>query len=138
MNNEITALARDYANDSFFTKVPVTDSMIEAAQGKLGIVLPGQYVDYLKTFGHGGIGGVEILGFGFDGSAMFIDDTLEYREFGLPKNLVVVENVDEWLYCLDCDTGKVVPWCQGEEVRSATPNFDEFVLDEFKDAIDNM
>ncbi|MGI6217125.1 MAG: SMI1/KNR4 family protein [Coriobacteriales bacterium] len=138
MNEKIRKIISEHEEDSFFTNVSPSDEMISAAQEKLGVVLPDQYVEYLKTYGHGGVGGVEILGFGFDDSAMFVDDTLEYRGFGLPDNLVVVENVDEWLYCLDCDTGAVVSWNEADGLRAEYPDFDEFILDEFNDAIDNL
>lgn len=57
-------------------------------------------VDYLSEYGHGGIGGIEVLGVGLDGSAVFEDVTLDNRGEGLPEDLVVVERCDEWLECM--------------------------------------
>lgn len=34
----------------------------------------------------------------------------DMRNETLPVNLVVIENVDEWLTCVDCNTGKIVSW----------------------------
>ena len=138
MNEKINKLVAEHESDSFFTKVAPTDEMIADAQEKLGVALPAQYVDYLKAFSHGGIGGVEILGIGFDGSVIFVEQTLSERNYGLPDNLVVVENVDEWVYCIDCDTEAVVSWSQIDGVRPEFKDFDEFVISEFNDAIENL
>ena len=95
-------------------------------------------IDCLNCLSHGGIGGVEILGIGFDGSLAFVEETMDYREEGLPENLIVVKNVGEWLYCLDCNTGKVVSWSIDDDVKPEFDSFDEFVIAEFKDAIENL
>ena len=92
-----------------------------------------------KNYGQGGIGGVEILGISKINKAMFKDKTLEYRNYGLPNNLIVIENCDEWLYCIDVDTEKVVSWDRINGVlgeRYAT--FLEFLIDRFNDEIENM
>ena len=39
---------------------------------------------------------------------IFVDTTMDYRDEDLPENLVAIENVDEWLTCIDCNTGKIV------------------------------
>ena len=77
---------------------------------KMQVKLPKEYNEYLMTYGHGGLAGLEILGVGLTGRIIFVDTTLEYREEDLPNNLVVIENVDEWLMCLDCNTEEVVLW----------------------------
>ena len=71
--------------------------------------------------------------------AVFKDKTLEYRNHGLPNNLIVVESCDEWLYCIDVDTEKVVSWDRINGVlgeRYAT--FLECLIDRFNDEIENM
>ena len=64
----------------------------------MDLILPSQYVEFLKTYGHGGICGVCTDGIGLDGSYVFVENTLEYRAEGLQENLIVIENADEWLY----------------------------------------
>ena len=110
MNDIILNTIKKYEVKGDFNYASVTDDMISDAEEILGVKLPNQYVDYIKMFGHGGIAGVEILGVGLTGKMIFVESTLEYRADELPGNLVVIENVDEWLMCLDCDTGKVVSW----------------------------
>lgn len=48
----------------------------------------------------GGIFGVEILGFGKSSPASVITQTERYRRIGLPVEYVVIENCDEFIYCL--------------------------------------
>jgi hypothetical protein len=69
--------------------------MIESAQRLLGVTIPEQFIEYLNEYSYGGVGGVEILGAGFTGEMLFVDTTLWYREYGLPHNLLAVENCDE-------------------------------------------
>ncbi len=112
--------------------------MISEAEEKLGVKLPDQYVDYIKMFGHGGIAGLEILGVGLTGRMIFVDSTLEYRADELPENLVVIENVDEWLMCLDCNTGKVVSWDFTGYIKDEYESFDDYLIDQMNNAIENM
>ncbi len=138
MNERILEMVAQHKGDSFFTYAEFTDEARLRAERALAVSLPEQYVEYLKTFGHGGVAGVEILGIGHDGSPIFVDRTIFYRGYGLPENLVVVENQDEWLTCIDCDTGKIVSWAQPEGVMPEYNCFDDFVVDEFQEAIDNL
>jgi len=106
MNEMIIETIRKYEVPGDFTHTAVSSKMIATAEHVLKIKLPEQYIAFLKMFGHGGIGGLEVLGFGLTGRMIFVDTTIEYRDEGLPHNLVVIENVDEWLTCIDCNTGK--------------------------------
>lgn len=51
-------------------------------------------MEFLERYSHGGIGSIEMLGVALDGSVFFKEVTLQYREEGLPPNLVAVENRD--------------------------------------------
>lgn len=138
MNKQIAELVSEHKKDGFFTRVALTPCMIEAAQEQLGLTIPRQFIDYLNIYGHGGIGGVEILGVGLTGKMLFLEATLTYRKYGLPNNLLMIENVDEWVYCIDCDTNAVVSWSQIDGVRTEYPDFDSFVISEFENAIENL
>lgn len=138
MNDQILNMVDQHREDSFFTHAEFNDETRALAEQKLGLRLPEQYVEYLKTFGHGGVGGVDILGVGCNGSLIFVEETLLYRKYGLPKNLVVIENQDEWLVCIDSVTGKIVSWSQGEDVLPEHDCFDDYVIEEFHEAIDNL
>lgn len=138
MNKRIEQMIAEYKDDSFFTFTSPSDQDFNEAQEKLEVKFPSEFVDFVKKYGSGGIGGVEILGYSFDGFTTILDKTAESRMLEMPSSLVVVEDVDEWLYCIDCDTGKVVSWSAVDGVRPAFPDFDSFVISEFSDAIENL
>ena len=138
MNAQIRALIAQHERKSDFTHVAPTEEMLASAQRLLGITIPQQFVEFLQEYSYGGIGGVTILGIGLDESMAFLEVTLDYREYGLPHNLLAVENCDEWLYCLDCDTGEVVSWSQVDGILPGYPCFDDFLLQDLEDAIENL
>ena len=57
------------------------------------------------------------MGVGLTGRAIFVDETLDARKYGLPQNFVIIENVDEWQNCIDCNTGKIVSWDQSGYIK---------------------
>lgn len=138
MNAQIRALIAQHEQDALFTRVAPTEEMLTSAQRLLGVTIPQQFVEYLNEYSYGGVGGVEILGVGLTGTMLFVDTTLRYRKYGLPHNLLAVENCDEWLYCLDCDTGEVVSWSQVDGVLPGYPSFDDFLLQDLEDVIENL
>lgn len=138
MNNNIIETIKKYEIKGDFNYASVTDDMISEAEKRLSVKLPTQYIDYIKMFGHGGIGGLEILGVGLTGRMIFVDSTMEYREDGLPENLVIIEHVDEWLMCLDCNSGKVVSWDFTGYIKEEYDSFDEYLVDQMNNVIENM
>jgi hypothetical protein len=138
MNTQILDIIKKYEQPGDFNYASVTDEMLENAEKVLGLKLPNQYVDFLKMFGHGGIGGIEIIGIGLTGKLIFVERTLDYRDEGLPNNLVVIENVDEWIDCIDCNTGKVVSWDSTGYIKEDSSCFDDYLMDQMNSAIENM
>ena len=138
MNTQLLDIIKKYEQPGDFNHATVTDEMIENAEELLGVKLPKQYVDFLKMFGHGGIGGIEIIGIGLTGRLIFVEMTLDYRDEGLPNNLVVIENVDEWIDCIDCNTGKVVSWDFTGYIKEDYSCFDDYLMDQMNSAIENM
>jgi hypothetical protein len=137
MNDKITELIETYQRPNSFNHAPFTEKEKAHAQQELGVTLPEEYVAFLDRYGDGGLDGFEIFGIGLDGSNIFLQATLDYRKYGLPKNLVVIEDCDEWLECLDCDTGAVVSWSMDGDILPTAPTFDDFLLDKINNAIDN-
>jgi len=138
MNDQIRTLIAQHEQDAFFTRVAPTEEMLASAQRLLGVTIPHQFVEYLNEYSHGGVGGIEVLGVGFTGTMLFLEATLRYREYGLPNNLLVIENCDEWQECIDCDTGEVVSWDRFEGAIVDYPDSDAFLLDRTQDAIENL
>lgn len=139
MNQKLYELIRRYERKGDFTHTPFTEEMLKEAQNTLQLILPPKYVDFLQKFGHGGIGGIAVLGVGKNGQLVFVNDTLTCREYSLPQNLIVIENCDEWLYCINADTGVIVMWSYDcDTVDAAYQDFDEYLGDRLKDEIENM
>lgn len=138
MNEKIKSLISQYEQDGDFTRKGMADSMLEEAQNQLGMRIPGQFIDYLNAYSHGGIAGVEIMGVGLNGAMVFVEATLRARAYGLPCNLLVVEDCDEWLYCIDCSNGTVVSWEIGGDAKPEFACFDDFLISEYSDAIENL
>lgn len=138
MNNQILETIKKYEEPGDFTHATVADQMIAAAEKTLGVKLPQQYLDFLKMYGHGGIGGIETLGVGLTGKMIFVDTTMDYRDEELPDNLVVIENVDEWLTCIDCNNEKIVSWDFSGYIKEDYACFDDYLIDQMNSAIENM
>ncbi len=137
MNTSIKNLIDQYQVRGDFTYSVITPEQIEEAQTLLRTSLPGEYLEFLRTYGQGGIGGVEIIGVGKNGTLLFVKETMKYRGLGLPDNLVVIENCDEWLYCIDCNNSQVVSW-SNQSIEASYPDFDTYLLDRFTEAADNL
>ena len=138
MTDVITDIIKKYEEPGDFTYAKVSNEQIDTVAKNLNITaIPLLFKDFLMLYGHGGIGGIEILGFGKNGKAIFESETLKFREYGLPMNLIVLENCDEWIYCIDYQSGEIVSW-SNTNIEHAYPDFDAYLLDRFKDASENI
>ena len=101
MNQErIIELINKAGKKSFFAG-KLDDDKINNIEKTLNLKLPNSYKWFLKEYGTGGVDGVDILGGGIKETPTCIVETLDWRKFGLPESFLVIENCDEWLYCLD-------------------------------------
>ncbi|NPC93608.1 SMI1/KNR4 family protein [Bacillus sp. WMMC1349] len=138
MDNQILKMINAYEEKGdFFGNV--TNEEISLSERKLRCKFPCEYKEFVKTFGSGGICGVDVLGVEKDGYASVVDETERFRRFGLPKKYLVIENVDEFVYCLDTEDGhNVIRWddTSKKEVKRFD-SFNEYLKDSFQEAIDN-
>lgn len=123
---------------------PADDSRIRQIEEMLGVSLPESYKWFVREYGNGGIGGVEILGVGKPTVPYCVRTTERYRRYGLPRSFVVIENVDEWQYCLETEQMQdgecpVTDWdMRGAVGLHKRDNFYKFVIEEFARAIENL
>ena len=97
----------------------ISEEKIQKVEELLNVNLPESYKWFLRNYGYGSLYGVKILGWGkSDEEIPVVEDTVAYRQLGLPSNFIVVENVGEWMYCLNCDDGRICMWSPWN------PNFD--------------
>lgn len=139
MTEELYALLKKHECAGDFTHANVTDGMLNGAEKRMNIKIPEEYRSFLKEFGHGGISGTEVLGVGKNGVLVFERETLKYRTYGLPNELIVIENCGEWLYCLNSDNGSVV-MCSGRSANytEAFGDFETYLYDRVNDMLENM
>lgn len=119
----------------------VDESQIELVQNELGVELPDSYKWFLATYGSGGLFGVDILGVGKSNRTLVVDDTRRYRGLGLDKDLVVIEDAREYVYCLytskmDNKECPVIAWNRpdGLDDYNTAKNFNEFLSQRLLDA----
>lgn len=124
--------------DAFFMTKP-SDKDIQKSEQELGFKIPESYRWFLKEYGHGGFF-FEFLGYGITGSALFVQETLKERKKGLPSNLLVVENCDEYVMCINADNGNIVSWSHydNDGILMRYASFEEYFMDRIDNAIDNF
>lgn len=79
----------------------VDEKQIEYVQNTLEVQLPESYKWFLTNYGSGGLFGVDILGVAKSNIASVVIETKNYRDLGMSNNLVVIEDIGEYAYCLD-------------------------------------
>lgn len=134
---EMIAENEEVFEDAFLMRFP-TDEELSQAQEVLRFEIPEEYVWFLKTFGHGGFF-FEYLGYGLNGNCIFLNKTLKEREFGLPNELLVIEDCDEFVYCIDTVTKEIVSWSKNDRdgVIKIADDFYKHFIDNIENAIDN-
>lgn len=130
--------------EEFFFTGGVTREFIQKIEKELDVLLPESYKWFLSCYGYGGINGVLIQGVALDKSLQVVNATKSLREYGLPENLVVIENMDEYVYCLDTSQMNdnecpIVDWDQSTGIgEKRYNNLFSYLYERFNDAIENL
>ena len=88
-----------------------TDAEITQAEQKLALKIPDPFIWFLKEYGCGGYW-FDIMGYCKNGKPEFVEITLEQRKNGLPEKYIIIEDCDEFYYCIDSVSGKISSWSQ--------------------------
>ncbi|MDM5308114.1 SMI1/KNR4 family protein [Peribacillus frigoritolerans] len=139
MNIELLELINEYMEKGDFIG-EVSEDYIARAEKILEVNFPPEYKEFVKKFGSGGICGVDVLGIEGADYASVVESTKRYRKLGLPKKYIVIENVDEFVYCLSTlDEYNVVRWddISSKKELDRYTTFYEYLQDSFQEAIDN-
>ncbi|MFF2496854.1 SMI1/KNR4 family protein [Peribacillus sp. NPDC058075] len=84
----------------------VSEDKVKETEQKLKVSLPESYKWFLRNYGSGGIFGIDILGYDLVGPSV-VDATKDYQKhYKLIDGIVIIENVDEFAYCLDTNKMK--------------------------------
>lgn len=139
MSENVYEIISEHERKGDFTYADVTNEMLAGAERRLGVELPVEYGEFLKYYGHGGIGGIEVLGVGKNGLMIFENETSKYRTYGMPRELIAIENCDEWVYCINTYNNRVVMWSRGRVgYLDAYGSFEEYLRDRVNDILENM
>ncbi len=113
----------------------ISDEKIVDIEESLQLVICKDMKEFLSKFGMILGYGVEILGCGKNGISSLVSQTKRFREFGLPNNYLVIRNVDEWVYCLDNNTGIVSSWDRNnQKFIKCADSLEKYILAELEDA----
>ena len=114
------------------------DKEISRVEKKLGFKISSPFVWFLKKYGSGG-NHFDIIGYGKNGKIENVEETLEQRKNGLPKNFLIIENCDEFYYCIDITNGKIATWSQydNDGLIYRFDNFYDYLNDNLENAIEN-
>ncbi|MEC0273160.1 SMI1/KNR4 family protein [Peribacillus frigoritolerans] len=140
--SKLQEFIKEYGQDDDFTG-GVAESQVNVVQNELVVELPESYKWFLTTYGSGGSFGVDILGVAKSNRAPVVVNTKSYRELGLDKDLVVIENAGEYIYCLNTSKMEnnecpVIAWNRqgGLDDYNTVKNFYEFLSQRLLDAKD--
>ena len=119
----------------------VDEKQISYVQDTLKLKLPESYKWFLTNYGSGGLFGVDILGVAKSNIPSVVIETESYRDLGMSENLVVIEDIDEYAYCLDISNMEnnecpVIAWNRqgGLDDYNTANNFYEFLSQRLLDA----
>ncbi|WP_039837811.1 SMI1/KNR4 family protein [Paenibacillus sonchi] len=142
MNYEnLSSLIQENSDESDFTSGITAEEVIRI-ESALNVEFPQSYKWFLENYGSGGLFGVDILGYG-KSSPSVVSKTEKLRNLGMPYGYIVIEDCEEFFYCLDTtDISKgecsVISWdrISGFNGKRAD-NFYEFLFERLSDAKEN-
>lgn len=139
MKDKIISLIEDNAeifiDDSW--GYPADILRIKDAEKTLGLSIPESYIWFLQKWG--GLCETGILGCGKNGEILCVDATERERKMGLPQNMILIRDCDEYVDCIDSETGKIVSWSahDNDGLIEKFCDFYTYLIDELENAIDN-
>ncbi|MBC1317139.1 SMI1/KNR4 family protein [Listeria booriae] len=108
--NTVQKLIEQYGEENDFTG-GASSIAIKQAGELTDTQFPAAYRWFIERYGSGGVLGINIIGIGKNNTYVVSKITKQLREqFDLPNNLIVIEDCDEFYYCLNTDDSKVYFW----------------------------
>jgi hypothetical protein len=144
------ALIDQNIEKSNFEKEPKSEELIQKAEKALGLKFPPTYRLFLKRYGCGGVGSMEVYGiiddkFNESGVPDGIWLTLKHRNKGAPHHFIIIASAGYGpLYVLDASQSNengeypVLLWTPGEPptpTEKVADDFGEFLLEQVQQAL---
>lgn len=145
----IEKMIKDYEEEGLFHG-SVSENVIKKAESELSVKFSKEYREYIKNYGGGGIGWVDIKGVvpenapynNGDEDEPVVQITKRMWNLGLDPIYYVILNADEFVYCMksaEKADGRVYNWCPYDPVFLVEADtFYEFLKEEFQEVIDNL
>ncbi|MGM0805626.1 MAG: SMI1/KNR4 family protein [Bacillota bacterium] len=138
MNKTIQQMIFSFEEEKdFYGSVSI--EQIKNTEKVLGVSFPSKYISFVEKYGSGGICGVNILGVEGDRGASVLATTENYRKLGLREDLIVLEDLGEFIMCSDTGSKEqIFYWDSVQKIESFRyQNFDDYLEDTFREAISN-
>lgn len=119
--------------EAYFTG-GVSEDKVRETEEKLHVSLSKSYKWFLRNYGSGGIFGIDIIGYDM-GPSVEIATKDHQKYYGLTEGIIVIEDSDEFVYCLDTNklnNGEcpVIMWDNQEGYgRKLAENFLEYLVE---------
>ncbi len=117
------------------------ENHINFIEQELDVILPESYKSFLRDYGLAVLPGFEILGNGLFTVPACVESTQDWRKYGLPRSMVVIEDEGtDWIYCLETSKNTfgecpVVDWEQNHGIgKEHYENFSGFFEARLKDS----
>jgi len=138
MEIQIQQMIDSYEEDKDFFG-SVSDKDIEKIENSLRVTFPIEYKKFIKQYGSGGICGVNILGIEGNMGSSVLSTTERYRKLGLREDLIVIEDLGEFVICSETGKNENILYWDAIQKQEAIryKNFNDYLKDTFKEAIDN-
>jgi hypothetical protein len=107
--NEVEELIAQYTRATDFSG-GVGEDKIREAEKQLQVKFPEQYKWFLSKYGDGGVLGMDVYGIESTNSFRVVDNTKIYRKHKLGHEYIVIEDQDEFYYCINLSNEKVENW----------------------------
>ncbi|CAH0295497.1 Antitoxin YobK [Peribacillus simplex] len=132
--SKLQEVIKEYGQGDDFTG-GVSEDKVKETEKKLQVPLPESYKWFLKNYGSGGSFGIDIIGYDCVGASVVTATKDHQKNYGLIDGIVVIEDIDEFAYCLDTNkmiNGEcpVIMWDNQEGYgRKLAINFVDYFID---------
>lgn len=134
MFEQLEVFIKDNRNDIIVTG-GITEEKIHILENNLDLKFNKDIKTFLSRYGVIVGYGIEILGCGKNGESSLVRETQRFRKYGLEREYIVIRNVDEWIYCLNNNDGKVSSWDRTDKKHLLKEDsFERYVLNELVNA----
>ena len=118
-----------------------SEEKIREYETKLNVIFPADYRWYLKKYGAGGVGNVDVYGIDPEGFIDIIDKKELFRKIIISDKILPFLSYGEFIYCIDTeksskDISSIVIFYMDEEPEYLDKNFYEVISSEFERVIE--